>query len=285
MLLKVNRMFIEKFGKMCRVLPFFRGKNFLARKIIFPFIRRSGGHVCIVDMDTPGGGKLICNLEDWIPWNVYLHGKYQIEKNYEAFMMNKAKDASVIFDVGANIGYYTIQFSNISRGNVFAFEPMSYQHDTLRKNIEINGHKNIHVMKCVVSDENRHQRVYFSGVHNTGSSSVEVETDEHEDVDAITLDDFIREEKLHSIDLIKIDVEGHELHVLKGMKDTLSQGRVKHLFMEINKKALSAGNTTPMEICSYLDGFGYFPHSIRTGKMEDYKIGADESLVYFSRNS
>lgn len=277
-------MIVENFGKFYRKLPFFRGKNLIARKLLAPFLGKAGGYECVVDMNTPGGGKLICNLDDWIPWNVYIHGRYQLERNYELFMMDVAKEAAVIFDIGANIGYYTIQFSRVGHGRVIAFEPVSYQYNVLLRNLDLNGIHNVHAVKKVVSDLPGVRRIYFSGIRNTGSSSVEITTRDHEDVESITLDDYSREEHLGMIDLMKIDVEGHELHVLKGMKEILEQGRVRNLFMEINGKALSTAGTTPVEVCSFLEGFGYFPYSIKTGKKEKYFIGNNESLVYFSQN-
>jgi FkbM family methyltransferase len=276
-------MIINWIGQIYRIFPNVYGKNFIKRNILTPFIRGKG-YECIIKTKTPGGGKLICNLDDWIPWNIFLSGSYCIEKMYELFMMNLAKESEIIFDIGANIGYYTIQFSKLCKKEVYAFEPMTYQFNVLIRNININNIKNVHVMKNIVSEELGIKRIFFYGMDNTGSSSVEIKSEKYEDVKTITIDDFVEKNNIEIIDLVKIDVEGHELHVLKGMKNILSKGKIKNLFVEINNNTLSIAGTNANEICCFLAEVGYKAYSIKSGKKEKYVIGEDESLVYFSRN-
>lgn len=221
------RLIIRLYG----TIPPVRGRAFFAEKVIAPLVRGKGYEV-EVTTNNPGGGKLICNLDDWIPWNVFLFGRYEIEKRYEEFMMRFARTSKVIFDIGANIGYYSIQFERIlENGTVYSFEPMSYQFGVLKRNILLNGLGNVIANKTIISDTpNAIKRIYFSGMSNTGSSSLEIGASDYEDVICTTVDDYCEVNNIGIIDLIKIDVEGHELCVLTGMEKMLNKGRVRSLF-------------------------------------------------------
>ncbi len=234
-------------------------------------------------MKTPGGGKLICNLDDFLPWNLFIYGRYKLESNYEKFMLAKVNECLTIFDVGANIGYYSIQFARLTKGNVFSFEPIANQYSLLSRNIEINHLKNVKAEKKAISDSNEIKRFYLSENEETGTSSVEIPTSTYEDVQCTTLDDYTKANGIPFIDLIKIDVEGHELKVIKGMTGLLSGSNIKKIFMEIHTASLNSAGSSPEELCSFLQSYDYLPHSIKKGEIEDYQIGNDESLVYFCK--
>ena len=278
-------MFVDLLGRIYRKIPPLRGKGRFAALAFAPFLRGKGIEL-VVDMNNPGGGKLICNLDDWIPWNVYLFGRYQIEHKYESFVMRDCADCKVIFDIGANIGYYTVQFCRmLHTGEVHAFEPCSYQFTVLNKNIALNKIANVVANKVIISDTgNMTRKIYFSGMDNTGSSSLEVTTAEFEEVECTTVDSYCGQKNIDTIDVVKVDVEGHELSVLKGMSQMLRRGKITRIFLEINSHALSAAGTSANEIISYLHQFSYSPYSIATGEVTDYSLGHDESLVLFQKD-
>lgn len=278
-------MLAKILGSLYRKLPDFKGKGRLAAAFLAPFVRGKG-HEVVVEMNSAGGGKLICNLDDLIPWNVYIYGHYKIEKNYESFMLKLLTKKSIAIDVGANIGYYTIQIGRSlgNSGMLYAFEPCQYQYDQLKKNVELNDLKNVSIIKKIVSEiPQPEMRIYFSGMENTGSSSTEIETDHYEDVECTTLDVFCESNQINAVDLIKIDVEGHELSVLHGMRAMLEKGLVTNIFLEVNEIALAEAGVSSRDIVEYLDAFAYRPYSIASGKAEKYQIGRSESLVYFHR--
>jgi FkbM family methyltransferase len=276
-------MNIEKIGQILRTLPDFPGKGIFARTIVAPFVKGKNLE-CIIELKTPGGGKLICNLDDFLPWNLFIYGKYKTETKYEKFMLEKVKESQTVFDIGANIGYYSIQFARLTKGKVFSFEPIANQYSLLSRNIEVNHILNDIAEKIAISDSNEIKRFYLSENEETGTSSVEIPTNTFEDVLCTTLDDYCKKNGIESIDLIKIDVEGHELKVLRGMDRLLSGGKIKNIFIEIHTASLNSASSSPEELCSLLQSNDYYPHSIKTGEIEDYQIGNDESLVYFYKN-
>lgn len=275
-------MYIDFIGKLLRAIPYIPGKGFFIRNFVAPFLRGKG-YKLVVEMRNPGGGKLLCNLDDWIPWNVFAHGSYKMEAKHEQFMLSELVGSQVVFDVGANVGYYSIQMGRILRdtGHVFAFEPISYQFGLLEKNIALNSLTNVTKIKMIVSETTERRRIYFSGLESTGTSSLVVKSDKYEDVDSITVDQFCTENGINEIDLIKIDVEGHELSVLKGMSNLLQDGKIKKLFVEIENELLSKAGTSAAQVVSFLRSFHYQPFSIQSGKMKEYSVGRNESLVYF----
>ncbi len=277
---RITNTAVDVAGKLLRKIPNIPGKNFYSKHLIKPFIDEWDIEQ-VLQIDS-GNAKLICRLKDWIPWNIYLHGSYIVEEVYERQMMHYTDQSKVIFDVGANIGYYTVQFAQRTNGLVYAFEPMNYQYDVLLKNIELNKLSNICPVQKIVSDKNGIQRIYFSGMYNTAASSMVVETDDYEDVPSITLDTFCDKNEIEEVDMIKIDVEGNELNVLKGLKKKLESNKVNHIFIEIVESHLNKAGTGSEEVYNFLDNYNYTGYSLKSGKPEKYKIGEDESLVYFT---
>lgn len=277
---KLAKKFIDIAGRILRKIPNVPGKHLYSKALLKPIVN-GGDMECVLPIHS-GDTKLICRLSDWIPWNVYLHGSYIVERSYEEFMLQIAEESSVIFDVGANIGYYTVQFSEISDGEIYAFEPMNYQHETLQKNLELNSLTNIHPVKKIVSNTNSLARIYFSGMENTAASSLVNKTDQYEEIQCITLDDFCKDNDIEEIDLIKIDVEGYELKALKGLQNMLKSQKISHLFIEIVEKHLNNAGTSAKEICDYLESHNYKAFSVKSGELQPYQPGSDESLVYFA---
>lgn len=280
-------MLLRFVGKVLRWLSTVKGKGFLANRIISPLLRGKGLEI-VVDLHSLRGGesdpvvRLICGLDDWIPWNVFLYGYYRMEENYQIFMLAKAKSCRVIFDIGANIGYYTVQFSRITNGRVWAFEPCRPQFDTLQRNIALNNLENVVTSKTIVSDSDKKRRIYFYAMHNTGRSSLEISSEQFEDVQATSIDHYCAAQSIAAIDLMKIDVEGHELRVLHGMCGMLAEKKVGSLFIELNEHTLQSAGNSIEDVVTFLSTFGYSGHSIKSGVAEKY-LGENESLVFFTR--
>jgi len=121
----------------------------------------------------------------------------------------------ICFDVGANIGIYTILFSKFSK-SVYSFEPSPGNLRFLYKMLEINKIKNAQVIRSAVAD--------FIGVcsFKESNSCATGKLDEKGNlkVKVTTLDEFSAKSNIQP-DLIKIDVEGAELSVLKGAKNCI----------------------------------------------------------------
>lgn len=135
---------------------------------------------------------------------------------YEKYYHPKPGDT--VFDVGSHIGVFTLKASRLIgyTGVVWAFEPEPENFMLLRRNIALNNASNIKAFKKAVSSRKGTLRLYTHPT-NTGGSSVQFATGKAStSVSSITLDYIIQKHNIQRVNLLKLDVEGHELEVLRG---------------------------------------------------------------------
>lgn len=132
------------------------------------------------------------------------------------------KGSEVIFDIGANTGVYSLVAKSVNpKADVHAFEPFQAIHKKMSKNAEINGY-NIKANCLAVSDYTGDAVIYTEDPEFAYSVTVNqnlwVKDKEaiKIDIQTITLKDYIEQNNITSIDLMKIDVETHEPEVMKG---------------------------------------------------------------------
>jgi len=123
-----------------------------------------------------------------------------------------------VFDIGAYVGDTALWFSKAvgPQGKVYAFEPEPSNFEKLKANIERNKITNVVPLQLALS-ENEGEMQIASG----GGSSAITETAGDTSVKVTTVDKFVEANKLPRVDFIKMDVEGHELKVLKGSHETI----------------------------------------------------------------
>lgn len=167
-------------------------------------------------------GKMICppSFAKWIArpdvW----------EPESRRYLEEHVKPDDIAIDIGAGVGHYTLLFSHLvgSGGLVYAYEPDPFMFKILVANIKLNDIKNVVVGRYAISDRNDKMPFYISTV---GSSSllpmrglrsiIKVKT--------LTIDSL----NLSALDWVKIDTEGHEANVLKGMRKTIEKHRPRLL--------------------------------------------------------
>lgn len=149
------------------------------------------------------------------------------------------KKGDVIIDIGANIGYYALLESRLAgpTGKVFAIEPVNENIKQLKKNIELNKYSNIEAFQLAIGDKDKKGFIYLSDRSNWCSMNyleyVKVNKKiKKEVVEVMTLDRFLEDKPFP--DLIRIDVEGYEYEILKGMQNLLKTNRPLKIFLEIH---------------------------------------------------
>jgi len=148
------------------------------------------------------------------------------------------QDDFVIFDVGANIGYYTVLFSLWApRGKVIAVEPDSANLPILYQNIARNRLSNVTVIEQALG-AHPGTATFYRDVQTGRTSSLQGDAWRNDGapvaqsiVDVVTLDSLSREFGVPQV--VKCDVEGHEMAVLKGAAETLTHRPV--LVMEVKR--------------------------------------------------
>lgn len=142
---------------------------------------------------------------------------------------NFLKEDSVVLDVGANIGVFSVYCANVCKnGKVYSFEPVSFVFEILSKNTK--NYKNCFCFKLGVGSKNEEKIIKIRS-WNPGYSTIDTENierkaesfDIEEKIKIVKLDDWIKESDISKIDFIKIDVEGYELEVLKGAIETIKK--------------------------------------------------------------
>jgi len=145
------------------------------------------------------------------------------------------KKNSLILDIGANVGYVALGCTKMfPKNQILCFEPGSAAFDSLKKNTK--HHKRIQRYKLAIGVEKGKMNLFGKKSETAMASLVaKNETELVETVEVVSLDQFLKDNKLNkSIALLKIDVEGFELEVLKGAKKALK--KTSYIHMEGNPK-------------------------------------------------
>lgn len=216
-------------------------------------------------------GNIIMNLrpEEHIQQQLFWYGNY--EKSLGIILKNLLQPDSTFFDIGANIGYFSLLAArSVSVGKIVAYEPVSYLFEALEKNVALNNFTVIQPVNAAIGDKEENRIIYLSAADNTGMSSFqkpENYSGKHEMVKVLSLDSWFAGSGLTKADVIKIDVEGNELAVLKGMKE-IAQHFQPHILLELNPKTLSLFNHTPADLLDYTASLSYKPYNItQEGKL------------------
>lgn len=232
-------------------------------------------------METKREGiKMLCDFNDkrMIPIEIVNFGEY--EKDELELLKKCLKKDSIVFDIGANIGYYSIVLSKyINNGKVYSFEPIPPTYDYLCKHIEINDAKNIITNNIALSNYNGKAQFFYYDEGMVNSSMKILNKDvENKTVDCVvqTIDSFV-EEKNIDIDLIKCDTEGSEYLVFKGAKETLMRCK-PIIFTEMLRKWSKAFDYHPNEMINYLRELGYTCFTFGEGKLKEFEEMDEETI-------
>lgn len=178
-----------------------------------------------------------------------------------------------VVDLGAHVGYYSRLFSDIvgPTGRVFAFEPNPENLAMLRGNLRHRRYSNVEILPCAASDNVGSSRLFVSPGHSNHSlipgftaaeATIEVET--------TSIDAFVENRAISSIDFIKIDVEGSETLALSGMAETIRKSPGLCALIEFNPLALRSAGTTPECFLNLIGKLGFESAAI----LEDARLGS-----------
>ena len=198
------RNYVRSFARACIVLLL--GKESKPRRILSGLAR--GCRICVSPAD---------NLS-------YLLGTN--EPHLQKAIRHYVVAGDTVYDIGANIGYVSLSLAERvgPHGSVIAFEPIPQNIAAFRNNVEINGITNVQLLECAASDNTDHALIRVAENpstaslvwHRNNSSATELS------VRIVSLDDLVENGELAHPKFVKIDVEGAEASVLRGMRRTLA---------------------------------------------------------------
>jgi len=186
--------------------------------------------LAVFAMNYGGGGLIETSGEEWVLANVVGPACRRVEN-------------AVAFDVGANVGDYSLMLRrHVPEASIYAFEPSAKTYEQLTRNVAQAGR--VRAFNLGLSDEEKTVELYSYTVEGGEASLISsidkrlptqvlnVEVSASEAVRVETLDRFCEEQGVERIDFLKLDVEGHELAVLRGARRMLSEGRVSMIQFE-----------------------------------------------------
>ncbi|HEV7507639.1 MAG TPA: FkbM family methyltransferase [Thermoanaerobaculia bacterium] len=191
---------------------------------------------------------------------LYLLGKRLGERREQRFFHEQVTPGMVVFDVGANIGFYTSVFADLvgPTGRVHSFEPDPLSFGILRKRMARLS--NVTINQVAVGDHSGGITLFCNRSNradNRVHASLGEETAETVEVPLTTLDDYC--EAIHRIDAVKMDIQGAEVAALRGFRQTLDRTRPQWLIIEFSPEHLRAAGSGPEDFWAVLDELGFEP--------------------------
>jgi len=200
------------------------------------------------------------------------------EREVARDILSQMEPDEVIFDIGANIGVYAcLAAKKVTTGKIFAFEPHSETRTRLEENVELNNVP-VQVLPYALASESGsaelavEQDVLGAGTHSLTSarpqSSVTVEQR--------TGDELVTESNLPNPNVIKIDVEGAEMEVIRGFRRTLSSRDCRVVYCEVHPDRMADFGWSEQKLVEELEELGFSTETIHQRGREYFIRALDE---------
>jgi FkbM family methyltransferase len=230
--------------------------------------------VVIKELNGPGSARLFIDLSDHVIGLGILRGHY--ERDEIGFVRSVLGPGQCAIDVGAHIGFFTIQMAAIvgAEGRVYAFEPFDANADLLVRSIEENRFSDRVVFEraAVGAARGRATLTFPRETLNSGGAYLlkqgagALANHETREVPTVALDDLLTPALPRPVRLIKMDVEGAEPQVIRGAGRLLREDRPA-ILSELHPAQLErASGISPQEFLEALDVLGYSAHALEAGK-------------------
>ena len=176
------------------------------------------------------------------------------EENFDIRMLDLVRTGQIVWDIGANIGVFTVKFSDAvgPSGRVLAFEPAPNTFNTLKR--QIVGRKNVKGVNAALADFSGKATFALSDDANDPTNSLLKSAPDQGSysgsvaVDVFRAQDYVKNHPDDFPNFIKVDVEGFEDDVIKGAGDMLRDSRLQVVcvevhFLELAKRGRTSGAT------------------------------------------
>jgi FkbM family methyltransferase len=225
------------------------------------------------------GQPVVCRLPRNVEFRLHPDGQIveqmflsRYERTELALVAHYVQAGMAVVDVGANVGLYSLLFHKLigPRGTALAFEPSSETYGRLKKNLRLNDVKSLTTERLALSDQHGGQlilrrdpnfgdgeRHIMRGPHATFAGGDAPDAGDIEHVDITTLDHYIDEHRPGlRVDFIKIDVEDHELSVLRGAKKLLTDSTGVALMLECTPQGCQRAGHMQADVYRFVRDLG-----------------------------
>lgn len=205
--------------------------------------------------------------------------KYIFEPDSLYFIRDWVKPGQTILDVGANIGYFSLFFAKLvaPRGRVIAFEPGDFAFNLLKENKELNQSSNLEIYQAGLGERDEIAEFYsgapgmevYNSLGNIVHPAADINKFDKIDVRLFKGSTWFENNRVDRIDLMKLDVEGGEYTVLKGMLEMFRAQKISRLLIEMTYEMSRVFNYDPSDIIVMLKECGYDWFELRPfGRLE-----------------
>ncbi len=242
-----------------RMYPY-RGLSRVADLVRQVFSRR---HRRYLVNDFDGDLAFYCALDEHISSQVFWRGSYSTDQL--PVLRELLKPGMVFLDAGANKGEFTVFAAKYTKGGkVLAFEPVERNIEDLKANVAANGFKHVQLIRKGLGKKSGERMIYnmdgaSGGEWNEGTFTLYPRPgldSQYSSIPIVALDDFVRDEGIDRIDVMKIDIEGGELEMLEGAKEAIRRWKPA-ILIEVNSVTSRAAGYDQGEIIRLLEGWGY----------------------------
>ncbi|MFF2927100.1 FkbM family methyltransferase [Streptomyces celluloflavus] len=223
---------------------------------------------------TRFGATFLADTQDLIQRYLYIFEIW--EPHLTRWLERRLKPDDVFVDVGANIGYYSVLASRLvgATGGVAAVEASPTFHQMLVRQVQINGCTNIRTVNAAVSDREETVKFSLASSRSMGANSIvpyDGAVESTFEAVARPLPDVVTEEEITRARVIKIDVEGAEGAVLRGLSPMLSRLRPDaELAIEVTPQRMAELGDSVEELLETLKVHGFHTYRLANG----YRAGS-----------
>jgi FkbM family methyltransferase len=276
-----------------RAIPAVRGRGRLENVLHRAFEQRALGELVHVN-----GYEIEVSLDDLIGRTIFINGIW--EPHSTMAMRHLLRPGAVVFDIGANTGYYSLLFAEVagSGGRIYAFEPVPSTIAILKRNLARNASLagRVELIEVALSDQEGFVTLNVASEKNLGASHV-VAADVADagraaaglagtvTIRSRTADAVWQERGSPAVDLVKLDIEGHEYHALRGMGDLIAASPAISVLVEVRETFLVAAGTSSNELFAHMRSLGLASYDFdeRSGGFVRNDATRAGELVIFSR--
>jgi FkbM family methyltransferase len=273
---------LEKFLMLyARSFPIRRGKV----RVVNTLWRAAVGDQSTHRMATLKHGKfkMPCDLGEMLQRQFYFCGTYSLEEDMLRCWETAAKGAKLILDVGANAGIYSLAALAIQPdATVHSFEPTPEIAARLRATAMLNRLDHLHVHEAAVLNKNGQAALKrFRGElgDNEGMNFISRDLGDSgtERVQTVCVDQFCQDHSINHVDLMKLDIQGHEHSALEGAERLIRSGHIGVIFLELNWAKSAGATCAATESVRLLEQAGY--RFSRPGKRLNWQKAGDWLLT------
>jgi FkbM family methyltransferase len=226
------------------------------------------------------GHKMFLDRQDSLDLSVN-----QIYEPFETELVQRLiRPGDTVLDIGANIGYYTLLFARLvgGSGKVFAFEPDPENFALLKRNVEINGYRNVTLVNAAVSRQSGRLKLYLSE-ENKGDHRIYASGEDRPSIEiaAVALDDYFVNNPAE-VNFIKMDVQGAEGRVMQGMERLLKRCSACQIIFEFWPLGMRRAGDEAKDVVKQLIRHGFTIHLIDEPQKRVLAVEPERLLEEFS---